>query len=258
MRHPSNGLWFEVHPENYMADGGPRLAMLDALAGRFPLSLHGVSLSLASTTSPDDAQLKRLRQLVDRVQPRYLSEHLAWSSQEGRYFPDLFPFPRTHEALAHVVRNVGRAQDVLGRRLSIENPSHYVALDSHDWSEADFLAELARRSGCGLLLDINNVVVSAHNLGEDAVAWIDAFPLDAVTEIHLAGHSVDENDACLLVDSHDAPVSDAVWSLYRHALARTGPCATLIERDGNVPAFEELLAERNRAQCLLSAMTVAA
>jgi uncharacterized protein (UPF0276 family) len=246
-----NGLWLEVHPENYMADGGPRVAMLDALAERFPLSLHGVSMSLASASLPDAAQLTRLRTLADRVQPVLVSEHLAWSAWGVRYVPDLLPVPRTHEALAHVVRNVTHAQERLGRRISVENPSHYVPLAGHDWSEADFLAELARRSGCGLLLDVNNIAVSAHNLGEDAIAWIDAFPLDAVTEIHLAGHAVDEDDGALLIDSHDAPVAEAVWSLYRHVLARGGARPTLIERDGDVPAFATLMAERGRAQSLL-------
>lgn len=255
----AEGLWLEVHPENYMVDGGPRLAMLDALAERHPLSLHGVSLSIASDTPPDEAHLARWRRLIDRVQPALVSEHLAWSVWDGRYAPDLLPFPRSHTALARVVENVQRTQDALGRAISLENPSHYLMLDGHDWNETDFLGEIVRRTGCGLLLDINNVHVSAHNLGFDAVAYLDAFPSRAVTEIHLAGYTVDAGSTeTLLVDSHDAPVSERVWELYRHALRRTGPVPTLIERDGEVPSFDRLLAERDRAQNLLSPRRVAA
>lgn len=251
MRSATDALWLEVHPENYMVDGGPRLAMLDALAGRFPLSLHGVSLSLAAAALPDAAHLQRLRRLIDRVEPAFVSEHMAWSSWAGRYVPDLLPFPRTHEALAQLVRNVVHTQDRLGRRISLENPSHYLVLEGHDWSETDFLAELVGRSGCGLLLDINNVFVSTHNLGEDPLVYLDAFPFKAVTEIHLAGHAVDDTEPTLLIDSHDSPVADPVWSLYRKVLSRGGARPTLIERDGDVPSFATLLAERERAHALL-------
>jgi len=256
---PSSGLWFEVHPENYLGDGGPLPAMLDTLADRHPLSLHGVSLSLASAVPPDPNHLHRLRRLIDRVNPALLSEHLAWSSWEGAYLPDLLPFPRTHEALARVAENVQRSQDVLGRALSLENPSHYLPIEGHDWSEIDFLAELAHRTGCGLLLDINNVHVSAHNLAFDALAYLDAFPMHAVTEIHLAGHAVDEGHAgALLVDSHDGPVAESVWKLYEHALTLAGARPTLIERDGHVPAFGELHAECQRAAALLDERRMAA
>ena len=258
MRSTSDALWLEVHPENYMAEGGPQLAMLDALARRFPLSLHGVSLSLAAAALPDAAQLQRLRRLIDRVEPALVSEHMAWSSWAGRYVPDLLPFPRTHEALAHLVRNVVHTQDRLGRRISLENPSHYLVLEGHDWSETDFLGELVRRSGCGLLLDVNNVYVSTHNLGEDPLVYLDDFPLHAVTEIHLAGHAVDDTGATLLIDSHDAPVADAVWSLYHHVLSRGCVRPTLIERDGDVPSFATLLAERERAHTLLLSEGMAA
>lgn len=258
MSDAPEGLWLEVHPENYMVDGGPRLAMLDALAARFPLSLHGVSLSLAGAALPDAAHLQRLRLLVDRVQPAIVSEHVAWSNWAGRYVPDLLPFPRTHEALAQLVRNVAHTQEKLGRQISMENPSHYLVLDGHDWSETDFLAELVRRSGCGLLLDINNVYVSAHNLGDDACAYVDAFPLHAVTEIHLAGHATDETESTLLIDSHDAPIADPVWALYRHVLARGGARPTLIERDGEVPSFATLLIERDLAQAMLASERVPA
>ena len=262
LRCASPGLWFEVHPENYLGAGGPLPAMLEALADRHPVSLHGVSLSLASAAPPDTNQLRhlrRLRRLVDRLKPALVSEHLAWSSWGGAYLPDLLPFPRTHDALARVVENVQRAQDILGRTISLENPSHYLPIDGHDWSETDFLAELVRRSGCGLLLDINNVHVSAHNLGTDARAYLEAFPIHAVTEIHLAGHAVDDAVVGgLLVDSHDSPVAEPVWELYRHALALSGPRPTLIERDGNVPAFAELQSECLRANALLAERRLAA
>jgi len=253
------GLWFEVHPENYLADGGSAPAMLDALVARHPVSLHGVSLSLAGASPPDAEHLRRLRQLIDRVQPTLVSEHLAWSAWGGTYLPDLLPFPRTHDALAHVVDNLARSQDALGRRISIENPSHYLAIDGHAWSETDFLAELVRRTGCGLLLDVNNVHVSAHNLGTSARAYLEAFPLHAVTEVHLAGHGVDASlDGGLLVDSHDAAVAEPVWELYRYVLQRMGPVPTLIERDGNVPAFDALMRECLRANDMLSAWANAA
>lgn len=245
---PADGLWFEVHPENYMVAGGPRLRWLEAIRARHPLSLHGVALSLASDTEPDAAQLARFAALVRRFEPALVSEHLAWSTSQGAYLPDLLPFPRTSEALARIAANVSRVQDALGRRIAIENPSHYLALEGHDWDEIDFLAELARRSGCGLLLDVNNVFVSARNLGGSAEAIIDAFPGERVMEVHLAGHSADPAlGPALLVDSHDAPVAREVWDLYERLIARIGPRPTLIERDANLPEFAELMAERATA-----------
>lgn len=247
----ADGLWFEVHPENYMVDGGPRLAWLEAIGSRHPLSLHGVSLSLAADCPPDMAHLKRLKALADRVQPALMSEHLAWSTWRGQYHPDLLPFPRSHEALQRIVDNIDCTQNVLGRRIAIENPTHYLRLDGHDWSELDFLTELSNRTGCGLLLDVNNVFISAHNQSFNAASYLDAFPADAVMEIHLAGHTADPGDSNLLIDSHDSPISDAVWSLYRRLIKRIGPRPTLIERDDQIPAFDELMIERNRAQNLL-------
>ncbi|WP_341964363.1 DUF692 domain-containing protein [Pseudomonas sp. RC10] len=251
----ATGLWFEVHPENYMIDGGPRLAWLEAIGSRHPLSLHGVSLSLAADCAPDTEHLKRLKALADRVQPALISEHLAWSTWRGQYHPDLLPFPRTEEALQRIADNVHRTQAFLGRRLAIENPSHYLALDGHDFSEIDFLTELSQRTGCGLLLDINNVFLSAHNMGYDANAYVDAFPGEAILEIHLAGHSVDPGGAALLIDSHDALVAEPVWALYERLIRRIGPRPTLIERDDNLPSFTELLLERDRAQALLEAVS---
>ncbi len=248
----SAGLWFEVHPENYMVAGGPRLAWLEAIRGKHPISLHGVALSLAADAEPDAAHLQRLAELARRIEPALVSEHLAWSTWRGAYHPDLLPFPRTSEALARIADNISRTQDALQRRIAIENPSHYLQLDGHEWSETDFLRELAHRSGCGLLLDVNNVHVSAHNMGYSAEDYVDAFPGDAVMEIHLAGHSQDPNlGAALLVDSHDAPVAPAVWTLYERLVRRIGARPTLIERDDNLPAFDVLLAERDRAAALL-------
>jgi uncharacterized protein len=247
----ASGLWFEVHPENYMVGGGPRLAWLEAIGSRHPLSLHGVSLSLAADCPPDDTHLQRLKALADRVQPALVSEHLAWSAWRGQYHPDLLPFPRTHEALNRIAGNIQKTQDVLQRRIAIENPTHYLQLPGHDWSEVEFLTELSRRTGCGLLLDVNNVYISAHNQDVDPTLYLDAFAADAVMEIHLAGHTVDPGDSSLLIDSHDAPIIDEVWALYRRVIERIGPRPTLIERDDQIPAFEVLLAERDLAQAVL-------
>lgn len=244
----ANGLWFEVHPENYMVTGGPRLAWLEAIRARHPVSLHGVSLSLAGDAEPDSAHLQRLVALARRIQPALISEHLAWSAWDGQYFPDLLPFPRTSAALHRVAANIARSQDALGTTIAIENPSHYLRIDGHEWDEIDFLSELARRTGCSLLLDINNVHVSARNLGYCAEDWIDRFPEARVSEIHLAGHTIDPQwgDA-LLIDSHDAPVAAEVWELYGRFTDRAGARPTLIERDGNVPDFDVLMAERAQA-----------
>jgi uncharacterized protein len=247
------GLWFEVHPENYLVDGGPRLVWLQAIRARHPVSLHGVSLSLAADAGPDPAHLARLAALADRIEPALVSEHLAWSAWRGVYHPDLLPFPRTREALARIAGNIGRTQDALGRRIAIENPSHYLRIEGHEHEEIEFLKQLSHQTGCGLLLDVNNVFVSARNLGFSAEAYLDAFPGEAVMEIHLAGHSHDPNlGAALLVDSHDAPVAPEVWALYQRLVARIGPRPTLIERDDNLPAFDALLAERARAHALLA------
>jgi uncharacterized protein (UPF0276 family) len=250
----AEGLWFEVHPENSMVAGGPRLAWLEAVRERHPLSLHSVALSLAADADPDAQHLERLAQLIDRLQPALVSEHLAWSTWRGAYRPDLLPFPRTHAALTRIAANVGRTQDRLRRAIAIENPSHYLALEGHEYGEIEFLSELVRRTGCSLLLDVNNVFVAANNLGFAADAYLDAFPAQHISEIHLAGYSEDPTHGrALLIDSHDAPVAPGVWALYERLIARIGPRPTLIERDGNVPAFGALMAERERAQHALSA-----
>ena len=248
----ADGLWFEVHPENYMVDGGPRLQWLDAIRARHAISLHGVALSLAADAAPDATHLARLAALARRIEPQFISEHLAWSTWRGAYHPDLLPFPRTQEALARIADNISRTQDALQRRIAIENPSHYLKIDGHDWNEIDFLIELTRRTGCGLLLDVNNVYVSARNLGFSAEHYIDSFPGGLVMEMHLAGHTRDPNfGEALLVDSHDAPIAPSVWALYERLIARIGARPTLIERDDNLPAFEVLLAEREHAAALL-------
>ncbi|WP_076997123.1 DUF692 domain-containing protein [Variovorax sp. KK3] len=249
----ADGLWFEVHPENYMVAGGPRLAWLEAVRRHHPVSLHGVSLSLAGETKPDAAQLRRLAALARRIEPTLVSEHLAWSTWRGGYLPDLLPFARTTEALHRIAAHVGRTQDALARPIAIENPSHYLRFDGHAWDEIDFLTELVRRTGCTLLLDINNVHVSACNLGYSAEDWLDRFPAAPVSEIHLAGHSQDPTlGAALLIDSHDAPVATEVWRLYRRFVERAGPRPTLIERDGQVPAFDELMRERATAHAAMA------
>ncbi|WP_300574593.1 DUF692 domain-containing protein [Phenylobacterium sp.] len=250
----AEGLWFEVHAENYMVDGGPRLAWLAALAERRPISLHGVGLSLAGVEPLDDAHLDRLATLCDRTAPALVSEHLAWSRAGGRYFPDLLPFPRTAEALAVVSAHVDRLQNRLKRQVLIENPALYAPLAGHRWEEPEFLSRLVSATGCGLLLDLNNVIVSAANLGFSPLPYVEALPLEAVGEIHLAGHARDPNpDSRLLIDDHGAPIDEAVWVLFAQTLTRTGPRPTLIERDNNLPPFAELMAERGRAQGLLNA-----
>lgn len=254
LRSLADGLWFEVHPENYMVAGGMRAAILAAIGEVRPISFHGVGLSLAGAEAPDRMHLERLRDLVDRHEPFLVSEHLAWSRSGATHFPDLLPFPRTTEALRRIVENIDQVQQALGRPILIENPSLYIRLDEHEWDETDFLAELASRAGCGLLVDVNNVYVSANNLRYDPVAYLDALPVAAIAEIHLAGHSHDPvHGATLLIDSHDAPIAEAVWSLYAHLIKRTGPVPTLIERDDNIPAFDELMGERARAEVVLAA-----
>ncbi len=252
---PQAGLWFEVHAENYMVAGGPRLAMLAELAEHYPLSLHGVGLSLAGPELPDPEHLAALTRLEERFAPFLVSEHLAWSRLDERCFPDLLPFPRTTAALQQIAPNIDATQTALGRTILIENPSHYLALDGHERDEIDFLTELVRRTGCGLLLDINNVAVSAHNLAFDAATWLDEFPAALVGEIHLAGNSPDPS-LDLLIDSHGAPVAEDVWALFERFVVRAGPRPTLIERDADVPSFAELLRERDRAAAMLTQETV--
>lgn len=249
----AKGLWAEVHPENYMTDGGPRLAWLDAIRRDRPLSLHGVALSLGGAERPDRGHLQKLRALADRYQPALMSEHLAWCAHDGAYFGDLLPTPYTTAQLDRFCAHVDETQEALGRKILVENPSIYLPLKS-EMTEQAFLAEAVRRTGCGLLLDVNNVFVTSWNLGQDPYTYIDNVPGEAVGEIHLAGHEQDENlGDQLLIDTHGAPVRDDVWKLYDYAIAKIGPKPTLIERDSNLPPFDQLMAERGRAQDILEA-----
>lgn len=249
---PAVGLFFEVHAENYMVDGGPRLAMLEEARSARPLSLHGVGLSLAGHALPDVDHLRALKALADRFEPFLLSEHLAWSALDGRALPDLLPFPRTGEALRTVCRNIDFAQSLLGQPLLIENPSHYLALEGHEWSETDFLAEVVQRTGCGLLLDLNNVHVSAFNLGFNAFEYVEGFPVAAVGEVHLAGAMADA-ELDLLIDNHGARIAAPVWDLLRAFAARRGPCPVLVEWDRDVPEFSVLIEERDKAAAIIAA-----
>lgn len=254
----SPGLWFEVHAENYMVDGGPRLAALMALRDRHPVSLHGVGLSLASIEPPAPEHLRRLRTLADRVQPAVVSDHLAWQRWNGAHHADFLPFPRTREALAITADNVARVQNALGRQILVENPSLYVDLPGHELSEAEFLTELARRTGCGLLVDVNNIFVSAANLGFSPHSRLDDIPGHLIGEIHLAGHARDGDAASpLLIDSHDRPVADAVWDLFARLVARVGARPTLIERDDQLPSFGTLMEEREQAHRTLQGSELA-
>ncbi len=254
MQAPGPIGWLEVHAENYMGAGGRPLAQLRALAERFPISVHGVGLSIGGDRALDRDHLSRLRHLCDWLTPASFSEHLAWSTHDTGFLNDLLPLPYTEATLTRVAAHIDQVQTALGRRMLLENPSTYLAFDETEMEEVAFLAELARRTGCGLLLDVNNVFVSATNQGYDARAYIDAFPLDAVGEIHLGGHDEDEDEHGhpLLIDSHGREVVDPVWALYAHTIHRGGPRPTLIEWDTDVPPLPDLIAEAARATAILS------
>lgn len=241
--------WLEIHAENYMGDGGRPLGQLRHLAGRFPISVHGVGLSIGGDGPLDRDHLARLKHLLGWLAPASFSEHLAWSSHGAHYLNDLLPLPYTARTLARVCDHIDLVQETLGRRMLLENPSSYLAFAESEMSETDFLAAVVARTGCGLLLDINNVFVSATNLGTAPEAYIDAFPLDAVGEMHLGGHDPDEDEAGrpLLIDSHGRPVADPVWALLDRTLARTGPRPVLVEWDNDVPDWPVLAAEAARA-----------
>ncbi len=245
--------FFEIHAENYMGEGGPPHRMLAAIRERWPLSLHGVGLSIGGEGRLDREHLARLRALIARYAPARFSEHLAWSTHEGVYFNDLLPLPYNAETLSRVTDHVDEAQEALGLPLLLENPSTYVELAGATMGEIEFLREVARRTGCGLLLDLNNVFVSAVNRGFPAEAYVRAFPLDLVGEVHLAGHAAEtgQDGARLLIDAHDRQVGEAVWSLYQRMLERSGPLPTLIEWDADIPTLEILLAEAEAAERLM-------
>ena len=238
--------WLEVHAENYMG-GGAAPRDLDAIRQDYPISIHGVGLSLGSAHGIDARHLERLRSLVDRIQPRLVSEHLSWSVAGGAYLNHLLPLPYTAESLTVLATNVDRTQSALGRRILVENPSSYLRFGHSTVPEAEFLAELSRRTGCGILCDVNNVYVSAHNFGWDAEQYLATLPTGAIGEIHLAGHSTNDLEGgggrTILIDDHGSRVTPDVWALYRRALERFGPVPTLIEWDSNIPALAVLLEE---------------
>ncbi|MBN9514477.1 MAG: DUF692 domain-containing protein [Alphaproteobacteria bacterium] len=250
--------WFEVHAENYMGTGngagGPPHFFLEQIRARYPLSVHGVGLSIGSAEGLAPGHLQRLAAVVDRYQPALVSEHLAWSTHAGVFLNDLLPLPYTEATLAVVVRHVDQVQSTLKRRILIENPSTYLRFAVEQMAETAFLCELARRSGCGLLLDVNNVFVSTANHDFDPTVYLADFPVEHIGEIHLAGHASIEvaGGESLLIDTHDRPVSDRVWALYQSLISRIGPYPTLIEWDSDVPTWARLSADVARAESLLS------
>ena len=244
--------WMEVHTENYMG-GGAAIRCLEAIRRDTPISLHGVGLSLGSAEGIDPAHLARIAQVTERIEPGLMSEHIAWNLVGGTYLADLLPLPMTEEALEVVCRHVDQTQTYLKRSILVENPSTYVAFGGAIFPEWEFMAEVARRTGCGILCDVNNIVVSAHNHGWDATAYLVALPPQAVGEIHLAGHSVRsiENGQTIRIDDHASRVSGEVWDLYSRAIARFGPVPTLIEWDNDIPPLQVLLNEATQAEEIL-------
>ena len=244
--------WVEVHPQNYFCEGGPPHRRLTAVRDHYPLSFHSVGLSLGSAGGLDDAELVQLDALCQRYQPNSVSDHLSWSGSASNRYPDLLPLPYTRECLDHFAAQVARTQDTLKRTILIENPSRYLAFADDEMDEAQFLHALCEKSGCGLLFDINNVEVSATNLGLDPFAMVDAIDPDRVGEVHLAGHAVEQHeDGQLLIDDHGSAVTDRTWQLYERFIERAGPKPTLIEWDTDIPAYDVLIGEAERAAHVL-------
>ena len=239
--------WFEIISENYLVAGGKPLYFLDRIREHYPMVMHGVSLSIGGCDPLDPDYLAALKRLAARVEPAWISDHLCWTGIDGRNLHDLLPLPYTEEAIAHVAGRVGQVQDCLGRRILLENVSSYVTYTDSRISEWEFLSAVAERADCHILLDVNNVWVSAHNHGFDPLAYLDGVPPGRVRQIHLAGHS---HNGSLIVDTHDHPVPDPVWALYAEAIARLGPVSTMIERDDDIPPLEALLAELAQARSL--------
>lgn len=239
--------WFEIISENYFVRGGQPLAILDQIVERYPVVMHGVSLSIASTAPFDEDYLDSLNALAKRVHPKWISDHLCWTGVHGVNLHDLLPFPYTQDALEHVVSRVHYVQERLGRPLCLENVSTYVQFGQSQMAEWEFISELARRTGCWLLFDVNNVYVSAYNHGYDAYAFLEGIPKDRVIQFHLAGHSDMET---YIVDTHDHPVRDEVWDLYAAALRRFGPVSTMIERDDHIPPLADMMEELERARAI--------
>ncbi|NOC83880.1 DUF692 family multinuclear iron-containing protein [Ruegeria sp. HKCCD6428] len=253
LEHAQPVAWLEIHAENYMGDGGRPLAQLRHLSEQFPISVHGVGLSIGGEGALDPDHLARLKHLVGWLNPASFSEHLAWSTHDTHFYNDLLPLPYTDATLTRVCDHIDQVQDTVGRQMLLENPSSYLAFEESTWSEPDFLREIARRTGCGLLLDVNNVFVSATNLDFSPQGYIDAYPLEKVREIHLGGHDEDEDDHGhpLLIDSHGREVVDPVWALLDYVLERTGPKPVLVEWDTDVPDWPVLREEAVRAQTAL-------
>ncbi|QFT73441.1 DUF692 family multinuclear iron-containing protein [Ruegeria sp. THAF33] len=253
LEHAQPVAWLEIHAENYMGDGGRPLAQLRHLSEQFPISVHGVGLSIGGEGALDPDHLARLKYLMGWLNPASFSEHLAWSTHDTHFYNDLLPLPYTDATLTRVCDHIDQVQDTVGRQMLLENPSSYLAFEESTWSEPDFLREIARRTGCGLLLDVNNVFVSATNLDFSPQGYIDAYPLEKVGEIHLGGHDEDEDDHGhpLLIDSHGREVVDPVWALLDYVLERTGPKPVLIEWDTDVPDWSILREEAVRAQTAL-------
>jgi uncharacterized protein (UPF0276 family) len=247
LAYSGGDIWYEIHPENYMVEGGPRLNWLEAFCDKFAVSFHGVGASLGGLDPFEPNHLASLKSLIDRFNPAQVSEHATWSSFEGQYFADLLPLPRTKAVQDHMVERIDAFQNALGRRILIENPTNYMAAH-FELDEPEFLVDIAKRAGCGLLVDVNNIYISSVNVGVNAQHYLDAIPAELVGEIHIAGFDPDATHGQkLLIDTHSAPVSDPVWELLDYALARFGPKPVLLERDGNIPAFEVLMAEHKRA-----------
>ena len=247
--------FFEVHAENYMGAGGPPHRYLSAIRERYPLSLHGVGLSIGADRPLDEDHLQRLNELIEWYRPGLFSEHLAWSSHDTGFLNDLLPVPYTAETLVRVVEHIDQVQNSLGRQMLLENPSTYLAFAESTYSEIGFIAEVVRRTGCSLLLDVNNVYVASTNQQWDPVAYIDAYPLAHVQEIHLAGYTreADDKGRPLLIDTHNRPVDEIVWDLYAYAVGLIGPVPTLIEWDADVPAWPTLKQEADRAEAIMLA-----
>lgn len=247
--------FFEVHAENYMGAGGPPHRFLSAIREHYPLSLHGVGLSIGADRPLDREHLQRLKRLIARYTPALFSEHLAWSSHDCGFLNDLLPVPYTAQSLARVADHIDQVQEVLGRQMLLENPSTYLAFEESTYPETDFIAAVAQRTGCGLLLDVNNVYVASINQQWDPFAYIDRYPLAAVQQIHLAGHTraADDKNRPLLIDTHDRHVADVVWKLFARTIHRTGPLPTLIEWDANLPEWPTLKAEAERADRVVQA-----
>ena len=254
LENPGAVEWLEIHAENYMGDGGRPIAQLRYLAEQFPISVHGVGLSIGGERALDADHLARLKHLLSWLNPASFSEHLAWSSHGNHFLNDLLPLPYTDATLTRVADHISQVQEVLGRQLLLENPSTYLAFDASELDEVEFLREVVARTGCGLLLDVNNVFVSATNQKTDPITYLNDFPMDAVGELHLGGHDSDTDDhgAPLLIDSHGCEVVDPVWALYAHTLDLAGARPTLIEWDTDVPDWATLAAEAGRADALLA------